>query len=204
MRKLLVALLLGIIVLVAIPQIVMAGSHGSHHDVETDDHEDGAHGAIASFNLRLSGSEQVPAVNGTSFGHAKLRLVDNNTLLFSLVVCDIANVTRAHIHVGAAGANGPVVVPLFEEAAYPFSITHGCAVLSAGVRTPSDFTPQSGAGINSWNDFLNALLTNHTYINVHTTSHPGGEIRGQLILKTGFGHDRDDTEHVESDDADDE
>src|SRR5262249_29111208 len=123
---------------------------------------------------------------------------------FSLVVCNIANVTHAHIHAGAVGENGPVVVPMFDEPAHPFSVTHGCAVLAAGIRTPSDLMQQSGAGINTWSDFLNALLTNHTYINVHTTAHPGGEIRGQLILKTGLGHDRDHDDRLEHNDADDE
>jgi hypothetical protein len=203
MRKILVIILLGIIALIAVPQIVLAGSHDDHDDLgghRSPDHELG----VSRFNLRLTGSEQAPAVNETSFGHARLRLVDNNTLLFSLVVCNIANVTHAHIHFGSAGANGPIVVPLFDEANYPFSVTHGCATLAAGVRTPSDLLQQSGAGINTWNDFLNALLTNHTYINVHTTAHPGGEIRGQLILRGGLGHDRDGAGHIEHDDADDD
>jgi|SRR5215467_2287368 len=203
MRKLLVVILLGIIALIVVPQIVMAANHNEGR-VESSEHDDRDNGAIASFNVRLVGSNQVPAVNATSFGHARLRLMDNNTLLFSLVVCNIANVTHAHIHVGAAGENGPVVVPFFDEPAYPFSVTHGCATLAAGVRTPSDLMPQPGAGINNWNDFLNALLTNHTYVNVHTTAHPGGELRGQLILKTGPGHDRDHDDRLEQDDADDE
>ena len=202
-KRLLVVLLLAVIMVIAVPQIVLAGNHNNAHD-GSGEHGDSDHGAGAMFNMRLTGSEQVPVVNETSFGHAKLRLVDNNTLLFSLVVCNIANVTHSHIHVGAAGANGPIVVPLFDEPAFPFSVTHGCATLAAGVRTPSDLLQQSGAGINTWNDFLNALLTNHTYINVHTTAHPGGEIRGQLILKGGFGHDRDEAGRVEHDDADDD
>src|SRR5213593_47798 len=202
-KRLLVFLLLAVIMVIAVAHIVLACNDNNAH-ADSREHGDWGHGAVARFNLRLTGSEQVPVVNETSFGHAKLRLVDNNTLLFSLIVCNIANVTHSHIHVGAAGANGPIVVPLFDEPTYPFSVTHGCATLSAGVRTPSDLLQQSGAGINTWNDFLNALLTNPTYINVHTTAHPGGEIRGQLILKSGLGHDRDEAGHVEHDDADDD
>ena len=36
-------------------------------------------------------------------------------------------------------------------------------------------------GINSCEDFEQALLLNNTYVNVHSTANPGGEIRGQLI-----------------------
>src|SRR6266705_2796088 len=57
--------------------------------------------------------EQFTKKNETSFGHAKLRLVDNNTLLFSLFVCNIANVTYSNIFVVLTGANGPIVVSLF-------------------------------------------------------------------------------------------
>ena len=36
-------------------------------------------------------------------------------------------------------------------------------------------------GINSCEDFEQALLLGNTYVNVHSTANPGGEIRGQLV-----------------------
>lgn len=32
-----------------------------------------------------------------------------------------------------------------------------------------------------------ALLNNKLYINIHTAANPGGEIRGQVVLASGFG-----------------
>jgi hypothetical protein len=66
----------------------------------------------------------------------------------------------SHIHVGVAGQNGPIVVPLTPPGARGF--TAGCAsvdpVLALAINTtPSDY-----------------------YVNVHTSDFPGGAIRGQL------------------------
>jgi hypothetical protein len=66
----------------------------------------------------------------------------------------------AHIHKGAAGTNGPVVVPFTAPAADGNS--SGCvsstpAVVDDILANPAGF-----------------------YVNVHTTEHPAGAIRAQL------------------------
>jgi hypothetical protein len=209
MRKLLVLLLIAVIAVVAVPQIAVARDHGGisvahdhgqgHSHGNSDDN--GNQEVNASFRVRLEGNQQSPQVNTTGFGFARITLIDNTTLRFSLTVCDIANVTLAHIHVGASGTNGPPVVPFFDETKYPFSVTHGCALLAAGIRTPSDLILRPEAGINNWNDFVHALLTNNTYVNVHTAANPLGEIRGQLILRHPIDHDRDQGHEIEQGDA---
>jgi len=54
---------------------------------------------------------------------------------------------------------------------YGFSGSFGC----------TEVVPRAPQGINSCEDFEQALLLNNTYANVHSTNNPGGEIRGQLI-----------------------
>ena len=75
-----------------------------------------------------------------------------------------ANVTlpaaAAHIHKGAAGANGNVVVPLTAPGANGTS--DGCATADASLI-----------------DDILANLSGY-YVNVHTKEHPGGAIRAQL------------------------
>jgi hypothetical protein len=68
--------------------------------------------------------------------------------------------TAAHIHIGAAGINGAIVVPLTPPGAGGTS--SGCATTS---RT-----------------LVSAILDNPAgyYANVHTTDFPLGAIRGQL------------------------
>ena len=54
---------------------------------------------------------------------------------------------------------------------YAFSNTFAC----------SNVVNRPAQGINSCEDFEQALLLNNTYANVHSTANAGGEIRGQLI-----------------------
>lgn len=221
MKKLLAIVLLAITVTIgvlALPQLALAGQHpqnpGQGNNPRTNDDHGQDHGqgfgegqnehqVNASFRIRLLGDQQSPPVNTTAFGFASVTLIDNTTLRFSVTVCNIVNVTASHIHVGAAGTNGPVVIPFFSEPTYPFSSPHGCALLEAGVRTPSDLTVRPEAGINNWNDFVHALETNNTYVNVHTTAHPLGEIRGQLVTHPSHAHGNDhnqDTDDAEEND----
>jgi hypothetical protein len=65
--------------------------------------------------------------------------------------------TAAHIHTGARGRSGPVIVPLCTPCK---SGAHGRATVDASV--------------------IAALESGRTYVNVHTKKNPAGEIRGQL------------------------
>jgi hypothetical protein len=76
-----------------------------------------------------------------------------------IAVSRIAPATAAHIHVGAKGVAGPVVVGL-----------------------P---TPQAGASTGCTSvseDLIAAILQNPSnyYVNVHNTPYPAGAVRGQL------------------------
>jgi len=180
--------------LVALPHIATAEdqgqNEGTHHQA---DHETNHEGRNIRFDIHLTGDQQVPAVNTDAFGFAEVQLSEDNlTLSFEVVVCNIANVIASHIHVGAAGSNGQVVLPFFGSST-PFNSTRGCDTLAEGTRTPTNLVARPDAGINTWTDFINALVAGNTYVNVHTTAHTGGEIRGQLV------HEQDDqNEQVET------
>jgi hypothetical protein len=75
-----------------------------------------------------------------------------------------APVFAAHIHRGAAGVNGPVVVPFF------------------GFATPSTATSFAGCTENVAADVIESIQDDPAgwYVNVHTTSFPAGAVRGQL------------------------
>ena len=67
------------------------------------------------------------------------------------------NAIAAHIHTGAVGSPGPVVLALCGPCTSPGS---GTGTLTAAA--------------------LEALMAGNAYVNVHTQTNPGGEIRGQL------------------------
>ena len=172
-----IVLLVSLAVFVATVQI--APAIADHHGHETSDEHNKVH--QVTFHIDLTGNQQVGPVTTEAFGMATVRLVDNGTAIdFRVIVCDIVNVTASHIHVGAAGTNGPVIIPFFTDQPL-FSSPHGCKTLAEGTRTAADLNTKASPTITSWDDFVKALLSDNTYVNVHTKANPMGEIRGQLV-----------------------
>jgi hypothetical protein len=136
-----------------------------------------------NFGAPLSGDEQVPTVDTNARGNSILHLSKNGDELdFKLIVANIENVTQAHIHCGAEGVNGPIVVFLFPFT--PAGVTAN-GVLSSGTITNADVIPTPSSaecpgGVANLDQLVAKLRSGGAYVNVHTTAHPGGEIRGQV------------------------
>jgi hypothetical protein len=135
----------------------------------------------------LSGAEEVPARDTQGRGVATFHLNKEGTeLYYRLTVANIENVVGAHIHKAPAGANGPIVVPLYAGAAGS-GPTNGR--LAEGVITAANLAgPLAG---QTMADLLALLQSGDAYVNVHTNDgvaptntgagdFPGGEIRGQV------------------------
>jgi CHRD domain/Domain of unknown function DUF11/RTX calcium-binding nonapeptide repeat (4 copies)/Domain of unknown function (DUF4214) len=85
---------------------------------------------------------------------------------------------RFHIHRAPTGANGPIISDLFSAP----------GMTSAGTLTPTT----DGFNFTAMNVPLSptdeaAFLGGITYINVHDSAFPGGEIRGQIFPSAAFG-----------------
>jgi CHRD domain len=116
---------------------------------------------IFAADVALTGAQEVPPVTTTATGQAWFRVVENNVLYSKVSVANLEAtdaLTAAHIHTGATGVNGPVLIPLAASAA-DFGVT----------KTTSLSASQ-----------YDALVNNRLYVNVHTTLFPAGKIRGQL------------------------
>ncbi len=100
---------------------------------------------------------------------------DASSIHVSANLTGLTGVTMAHIHVGRAGTNGPVIFPLFDAGGTPQNLTNINLTLVA-----SDLTAQPAAGVVTFDDALQFLSAGQCYINVHTTTNPSGEIRGQI------------------------
>src|SRR2546429_3000728 len=131
-KKILPLLLLATLgMLAALPHIAAAddqGDQGLNGAHDQTDHEIG-HETLAEFHIRLTGDQQVPSVNTTAFGFAEVRLFQNGTssaIEFRVIVCNITNVTHSHIHVGAIGTNGNIIVHFFDQPSTPVSSPDGC------------------------------------------------------------------------------
>jgi len=136
--------------------------------------------ASATFKAQLSGAQEVGPVDTRARGVATFKLSNDGTeLSYRLNVANIENVLMAHIHLGDTDENGPVVAWLYPSAPPPQLIegrTQG--VLATGTITSADLVgPLAGMTLD---DLLAAMSAGGTYVNVHTTQNPGGEIRGQI------------------------
>jgi len=112
----------------------------------------------ADVKVELAGSQEVPAVNTQAKGSGTVTIGDDGSVKGSITTTGITP-TAAHIHMGAAGKNGPVIVPMTKSGDTGFM-----------------FAP--GAKLNE--DQMKAFKAGDLYINVHSAANPGGEIRGQL------------------------
>ena len=133
-----------------------------------------------TFVTHLSGDQEVGGVDTQAQGEAIFHLSKDGTeLRYKLIVANIDDVLMSHIHMAPAGTNGPVVVWLYPSSP-PAQLIPGRSqgVLAEGVITSADLVgPLAGMDLS---DLLDAIRSGDAYVNVHTTAHPGGEIRGQL------------------------
>ena len=120
-----------------------------------------------NFVAPLAGNQEFPPVDTKATGLAKFQInKDGDAINYKLIVANIENVVAAHIHVGAKGTNGGVLVPLFSGLeAKPNGI------LAEGTITSDD--TDIGA-------LIEAMRSGDTYVNVHTLENRPGEIRGQI------------------------
>jgi len=130
-----------------------------------------------TFTATLHGGNENPGVLTGSAGTATVTLnTATNTITYRVEVYNMpVGTTASHIHVGAPGVNGPVIIDFPVPAG---GISNDFAL--TGTATTTNLVPRAAQGINSWEDFVQALLLGNTYVNVHSTANPGGEIRGQL------------------------
>jgi hypothetical protein len=108
--------------------------------------------------IKLAGDQEVPPVTTMAGGGGEIMIGADGAVSGSVKTTGI-DATMAHIHQGAMGANGPVIVPLVKSAADTWSVPAG-----------SKLTP----------DQLKAYQAGDLYVNVHSAAHKGGEIRAQL------------------------
>lgn len=120
----------------------------------------GGFGHQVVLRASLYGANEVSPGAPDGFGFAKVRIdLLTSEVCYRLSVAGTDTPVAAHIHHGAAGTNGPVVVPFSAPAD---GLSDGCVNISA--------------------DLAAAIATNPSdyYVNVHTGAYPAGAVRGQL------------------------
>ncbi|HTQ01338.1 MAG TPA: CHRD domain-containing protein [Casimicrobiaceae bacterium] len=111
----------------------------------------------ADVNVTLSGDNEVPPVKTAGKGSGKLMIGDDGAVSGSVTTTGVPG-TMAHIHEGAPGTNGPVIVP-FTKDGDTYKAPPGAKL------TPAQ---------------MQSFKAGNLYFNVHTDANKGGEVRGQL------------------------
>lgn len=111
----------------------------------------------ADVKVMLSGANEVPPVTTSASGEGTISIADDGSVSGSVTTKGVAG-TAAHIHMGAAGKNGPVIVPFTKDG--------------------DTYKAPAGAKLNA--DQMKAFKAGELYFNVHSAANPGGELRGQL------------------------
>lgn len=135
-----------------------------------------------NFRAHLSSDQEVAAVPVESMatGQAIFQLSkDGMSLHYKLIVANIEDVLMAHIHMAAAGANGGVVAWLYPSGPPPALLVGTTNGILAEGTIMAEHLVGDLAGM-TLHDLVEEMKNGGTYVNVHTSSYPGGEIRGQI------------------------
>jgi hypothetical protein len=115
---------------------------------------------------QLRGASEAPAPGDPDGrGSATLIIPTPTKLCFAILVTKIGTPNAAHIHEGAPGAAGPVVVALTPPSSGTAGAASGCVTAPRGVLSRIASRPA------------------RFYVNVHTARYPNGAIRGQLFIR---------------------
>jgi hypothetical protein len=173
MKRLGIVLLVGATILMMVP---------GAREVEAD---------RGSRTLRadLHGFEEPPAVSSTGSGEFTAKISHDQTSFdYELSFEELeGTVTQSHIHLGQRSVNGGISVWLCGTDTNPGPAgTPGCGGPNAGAVkgtvTAANVIGPSGQGVaaGEFAELIKAIREGVTYANVHSTKHPGGEIRGQI------------------------
>ena len=111
-----------------------------------------------NIQVTLSGAQEVPPVTTAATGFGTITVGDDKSVSGSVTTSGVVGVA-AHIHDGAPGKNGPVIVPMTKSSDNTWSIPPGAKFTDAQ---------------------YDSFKAGNLYVNVHSAANKGGEIRGKL------------------------
>jgi CHRD domain len=131
------------------------------------------------FKAKLKGDNEVPPVNTTATGTAKFTIkhfkVKDDVISSKINVTGITNLTGAHIYAGNNSEIGQPIVDLLKSGKE--NKTQDRLIITADIKA-SDFEGLMKG--KTLEDLRTAMASEGTFVNIQTSDHPDGQIRGQI------------------------
>jgi len=137
---------------------------------------------------QLSGYHETPLTLSTSGAGRFFATINDRTqeITYRLSYSElVGTVTQAHIHLGGSAMTGGVSVFLCSNLGNGPAGTQVCppapATVTGTLRAVDVIGPVAqGITAGEFAELTKAIRAGATYVNVHSTTYPGGEIRAQL------------------------
>jgi hypothetical protein len=110
-----------------------------------------------TVRVNLTGAQEVPPVSASGSGNGSFTVAQDGAVTGSVTTTGVPGM-MAHIHQGARGQNGPIIIPL--------------------TKNGDTYSAPAGARLNDAQ--MQAFKDGNLYVNVHTPQNKGGEVRAQL------------------------
>ena len=143
--------------------------------------------AAQTLHATLESYQEVPAVSSSGTGSFRAKIDKQaGAIHWELSYGDLeGGVQQAHIHLGQHAANGGISVflctnlgngPAGTPTCPTGSVTLNGTIVAGNVIGPG----LQGVSAGQFDELVAAMRRGVTYVNVHSTLWPGGEIRGQI------------------------
>lgn len=135
-----------------------------------------------TFETVGTGEQEVPVVETDTTSILKLSVDAGFTAMqFNLEVYNGIEIDRAHLHCGAAGENGQLLVEFYNNP----KGTNVDGHLAFGYIVSEDLpenTADNDCGVNNIASLFAAMKAGKVYLNLHSLPVPSGINRGQIML----------------------
>ena len=148
---------------------------------------------FAAIKETLTGWDEVPSVSTSAGAEFRAHISKDNVIEWELSYSALEGaVQQSHIHIGQSGVNGGISVFLCTNLGNGPAGTQPCPAGPAtisGTILAADVSPNIPAtqaartqGVNTGEieELIAAMRAGATYVNIHSTLWPGGEVRSQI------------------------
>jgi len=142
---------------------------------------------VVSLRARLQGANEVPAINSNGTALFTSTIHPDGSITFKVTFENLtSNLILSHLHFGKEHVAGGVMIFLCGGDSQPAcpAVTSGSF---EGTITAANVTGPGGQGITAGDlaSALRAIRQGAAYANIHTVKFPGGELRGQVVVRDG-------------------